>query len=458
MIFGVSVYIRANIFIAIFAEAPPNMAQREHWKSRIGFILAAVGSAVGLGNIWRFPYEAAANGGAAFLLVDIIAILAIGLPAMLVEFSIGRRARKNVVDAYGFDGHKAWKLAGVLALFTGFWILSYYSVVGGWVIRYIVGSATGAYFGNPEGYFGTVSAGPEALAFAGLFLAVTIGIVALGVERGIEIGNRVMVPSVVLMMVGLAIWAATLPGAGAGYEFFLQPDFAHLAANWQTIVPAAVGEVLFTLSLGMGAMITYSSYIEGDESLVTDGLAIVTVNTFIGVLAGLVVFPLLFAQGIDPGDPGAGAIFISVATAFESLPAGRLLGVLFYAVVLIAAISSAISLLEVVVAYFVDNYDIDRRILAAGLGLTSFLVGIPTALDTNTLGLYDGIASNILLPLGVFFATLYVGWVYGRDAITELSRGAQEGLSRLWLWHVRIGLLAAVIMTLVLSFAKYFGL
>ncbi|WP_332898025.1 sodium-dependent transporter [Haladaptatus sp. CMSO5] len=433
------------------------MAEREQWKSRLGFILAAVGSAVGLGNIWRFPYEAAANGGAAFLLVDIIAILAIGLPAMLVEFSIGRRARKNVVDAYGLDGHKAWKLAGALALFTGFWILSYYSVVGGWVIRYLFGSLTGAYFADPSGYFGVVASGYDALAFAGIFLAIVIGIVALGVERGIELGNRVMVPSVVLMMVGLAIWAATLPGAGAGYEFFLQPDFGHLAANWQSIVPAAVGEVLFTLSLGMGAMITYSSYIDGDESLVTDGLAIVTVNTFIGVLAGLVVFPLLFAQGIDPGDPGPGAIFISVATAFESLPAGNLLGALFYAVVLIAAISSAISLLEVVVSYFVDNYDIDRRVLSAGLGFASFLIGIPTALNTGTLGTYDSIASSVLLPLGVFLATLYVGWVYGREAIVELSRGTKERLPVLWLWHVRISLLAAVLMTLVLSFTEFFG-
>lgn len=197
---------------------------REHWSSRLGFILAAVGSAVGLGNIWRFPYEAAQNGGAAFLLVNFVAILAIGLPAMLVEFTIGRKAQRNVVDAYGRGG-RIWKLAGAFALLTGFWILAYYSVVGGWVLRYTVASASGAYFGDPAGYFQSVAAGTDAMLFAAAFLAITVVIVAGGIEGGIELAVKAMVPTIVLLMLALAVWASTLPGAAEGYAFFLEPDF-----------------------------------------------------------------------------------------------------------------------------------------------------------------------------------------------------------------------------------------
>ena len=433
------------------------MSARESWQSRAGFIAAAVGSAVGLGNIWRFPYEAASNGGAAFLVVNFVLILLVGLPAMLVEFSIGRRAHRNIVDAYG-KGGKIWRFAGVFGLLTGFWILSYYSVVAGWVIRYLVGSATGAYFGDPAAYFGTVSAGLDALLLHALFVVLVVGIVSLGIKRGIELATKLMVPTIGILMVLLAIYAATLPGGGAGYEFFLQPDFETLVANIGTILPAALGEVLFTLSLGMGAMITYASYVDSDESLVTDGVVIVFANTAVGYLAGLIVFPLLFAEGVSPGEAGPGAIFISVATAFQALPAGNVLGVVFYFVVLIAALSSGISLLEVVVSYFVDNYDVTRPKVAAGIGLGIFLLGVPSALDTNTLTLFDSVASKLLLPIGISLATVFVGWVYGREAATELGRGTRDRLSQVWLWHVRTVVLVAVLVTLTISVAEFIGI
>ena len=433
------------------------MSARESWQSRAGFIAAAVGSAVGLGNIWRFPYEAASNGGAAFLVVNFVLILLVGLPAMLVEFSIGRRAHRNIVDAYG-KGGKIWRFAGVFGLLTGFWILSYYSVAAGWVIRYLVGSATGAYFGDPAAYFGTVSAGLDALLLHALFVVLVVGIVSLGIKRGIELATKLMVPTIGILMVLLAIYAATLPGGGAGYEFFLQPDFETLVANIGTILPAALGEVLFTLSLGMGAMITYASYVDSDESLVTDGVVIVFANTAVGYLAGLIVFPLLFAEGVSPGEAGPGAIFISVATAFQALPAGNVLGVVFYFVVLIAALSSGISLLEVVVSYFVDNYDVTRPKVAAGIGLGIFLLGVPSALDTNTLTLFDSVASKLLLPIGISLATVFVGWVYGREAATELGRGTRDRLSQVWLWHVRTVVLVAVLVTLTISVAEFIGI
>lgn len=432
------------------------MSARESWGSRAGFIAAAIGSAVGLGNIWRFPYEAAANGGAAFLVVNFLLIVLIGLPAMLVEFSIGRRAHRNIVDAYGRGG-RIWKLAGFFGLLTGLWILSYYTVVAGWVTRYMIASPTGAYFANPETYFTSISAGPDALLFHALFTAMAVGVVALGIKGGIELATKLMVPTIVLLMVGMAVYAATLPGAGEGYAFFLQPDFQTIVANIGTIGPAALGEVLFTLSLGMGAMITYASYVDSDESLVVDGFVIVVANTIIGYMAGLIVFPLLFSQGVDPGEAGAGAIFISLATAFKGLPAGSIIGLVFYFVVFIAALSSAISLLEVVVSYFVDNYDVSRPKIATGIGAITFLLGAPAAYGTGTLELYDKVAGELMLPIGIFLATIFVGWVYGREAMAELGSGTRDRLSRAWLWHVRVVVSIAVLVTLAVSVASFTG-
>ena len=402
------------------------MDARETWASRVGFILAAVGSAVGLGNVWRFPYVTAENGGAMFLVVYLVAAVAIGLPAMLAEFAVGRRARRNVIGAFEAIGYPAWRVIGLLGVATGFWILSYYSVVGGWVLRYIAGSATGAYFGDASGYFGAILTGPEAVAFHVLFMAITVGIVAFGIERGIEWSAKLMVPSIVVLMVGLAAWGSTLGGASAGYDFYLSPDFGTLIENIGTVAPAAVGQALFSLSLGMGVMITYASYLGSDDNLGYDGLSIALLNTVVGVLAGLVVFPLLAAQGVDYGEAGAGAIFISMATVFEQVPAGRLVGILFFAIVALAALSSAISLLEVVAAYFVDNTEHSRARVTTAIGAVVFLLGIPSAWSRDTLGVFDTVASDVLLPLGTALVVVFVGWVFADDALD----GVDELLAR----------------------------
>lgn len=436
------------------------MLERETWASRVGFILAAVGSAVGLGNIWRFPYLTAESGGAAFLVVYLAAVLVIGFPAILAEFVLGRRSRRNVVDAFGDLGHPTWKAVGALALVTGFVILSYYSVVAGWVLRYIVGSATGAYFGGPEAYYSAIAVGMDAVAFHALFMLLTVTIVAFGVERGIELSTKVMVPSIILIVLGLAAWAFTLDGAAAGYAFYLEPNLGELTGNLLTVVPAAVGQALFTLSLGMGAMVTYASYVGDDHDLAVDGVSIVVLNTAVAVVAGLVVFPVLYARGIAPGEPGAGAIFVTMAGALSALPAGRIIGVVFFGVVAIAALSSAISLLEVVVSYLVDNLDYPRPVLAAAVGLAAFLVGLPTALDTDMLSTYDAVTGQLLLPLGAFLLVVFVGWIYGREAAAEL--GAPTGQARPhhrgWLWHLRLVIVLAVAGTLVVSAGKFAGI
>jgi len=435
------------------------MSERESWATRLGFVLAAVGSAVGLGNIWQFPFKTAANGGAVFLVVYLGAVLVIGVPAILAEFVVGRRARKNAVDAFGELGGPGWRLAGVLGTLTGFWILSYYNVVGGWVIRYILGSATGAYFDAPGEYFASIAAGPEAVLAQALFLVVCLSIVALGIEDGIERATKVMVPSIVVLMLGLAAWAATLGGAGEGYAYFLSPEFSTLAANLGDVVPFAVGQAFFTLSLGMAIMITYASYIDGEDSLPTDGGVIVVMNTLVGLLAGLVVFPILFANGISPDASGPSAIFVAMASAFAQLPIGRVLGVVFFGVVLIAAVSSAISLLEVVVAYGVDNTDHSRLSLTVAAGTGLFVLGLPSAWDIAWLTWFDTLAYKLFLPLSVLLVLVFVGWVLADEAVEELRRGT-DGISVVgpaWLWLVRTVVLVAVVGTLGLGIQTLLG-
>ncbi|ACV48676.1 MULTISPECIES: sodium-dependent transporter [Halomicrobium] len=434
------------------------MAERATWTTRIGFLVAAIGSAVGLGNIWQFPFKTGANGGSSFLVFYLIAVVAIGFPALLGEFVLGRRTRLNAIDAFGELGHRQWRIVGALGVATGFWILSYYNVVGGWVMRYIVGSATGAYFDAPAEYFGAVSAGPEAIAAQALFVLVVVGIVALGVEDGIEKATKVMVPSIVLLMLAMAVWAFTLEGGAAGYEYFLSPDLDTLLANAGTAIPFAVSQAFFTLSLGMAIMVTFSSYVGNDDNLAVDGGIIVGTNTLIGVLAGLVVFPVLFANGIDPATSGPSAIFIAMASGFAELPAGRLLGVVFFGVVLIAALSSAISLLEVSVSWATDNYDIGRVPLAAGLGVGLFVLGLPSAWDTAWLTWFDNLAYQLLLPVSVLFAMLFVGWVLGDEALTEIRQGmsGMDWFGPAWLWTVRIVVVAGVAVTLVLGLRTLF--
>jgi NSS family neurotransmitter:Na+ symporter len=438
-----------------------HMSERESWATRIGFLLAAIGSAVGLGNIWQFPFKTADNGGAIFLVVYLFAVFIIGFPAMLSEFVLGRKSHKNVIDAFEGLGYRSWRIVGALALGTGFWILSYYSVVGGWVMRYIGGSITGAYFADPAAYFGSVAAGPDAIVAHAIFMAITMGIVAFGIEDGIERTAKVLVPSIVIIMLGLGVWAATLPGAGAGYQWFLNPDFSTLLANVGDIVPFAVGQAFFTLSLGMGIMITYSSYIGEDDNLPIDGATVVIVNTLIGVLAGLVVFPILFANdiGVESIEGGAGALFVSVASGFAGLGSvGRIVGVVFFIAVFIAALSSAISLMEVTVAYFVDNHGWSRPKLAVSVGVGLFLLGLPSAIDTAWLTWFDTLAYKLFLPVSVLFVLIFVGWILADDALAELRQGAGalELFGPFWLWMIRSIVIIGVLMTLALGLQTLF--
>jgi NSS family neurotransmitter:Na+ symporter len=434
---------------------------RESWRTRLGFILAAVGSAVGLGNLWRFPWMTSENGGAAFLLVYLGVVLLVGVPGLLAEFVIGRRSGRNPVGALSsLSASRGWSAFGHVFVLTAVVLLSFYSVVGGWILRYVGASLTGAYFANPGQYFETVNYGLEAVGFHLLFLAITAVIVLRGVQRGIETATKVMMPAIVVLLVALAAWGVTLDGAGEGLAFLLSPNVGALEANFLNILPAAAGQALFTLSLGAGTMLTYASYLGEDRSLAADGTAIAVFNTFVGVLAGVVVFPIMFALVGEVGTGGPGALFVGLASAFASLPYGQVVGVVFFGVVALAALSSSISMLEIPVSFLVDEYGVSRRAATGGLVAVFSLTGAVCAVDPDVFNVVAGPVVDLMLTGGLVGFLLFAGWVLGRDAIEEYELGAgafARRFSTAWLYAAGVLIPVFLIFTFVSGLAAALG-
>ncbi|HEX9702705.1 MAG TPA: sodium-dependent transporter [Rhodospirillales bacterium] len=407
---------------------------RGSFASRLGFILAAAGSAIGLGNIWKFPYLAGANGGAAFLIVYLGIVFTIGISIMLAEFAIGRAGEKNPVGAFKHLKGGAWVGVGYMGVAAGFVILSFYSVVGGWTIAYAVKTAGGLLqladakaFGQAFGAFVSDSLAP--VVYHGVFMAMTVAVVARGIERGIELACRVLMPMLFVLVVVLCVRSLTLPGAMAGVKFFLNPDFSKVTG---TMITAALGQAFFSLSLGMGALITLGSYLSRQTHLPTSALWVTSLDTLIAVLAGFMVLPAVFAFGFDPG-AGPGLTFITLPAVFAKMPWGAAFGTLFFVLLVVAALTSAISLLEVVVAFLVDEKGWRRAKAAVGAGAVIFLLGIPSSLslgvwsDYKLFGkgffdLMDYVASNVMLPLGGTLIAVFVGWVVTPRIMTEASR------------------------------------
>ncbi|WP_049893974.1 sodium-dependent transporter [Halogranum rubrum] len=435
---------------------------RETWATRMGFILAAVGSAVGLGNIWRFPWVTAENGGSAFLLVYLAIVILVGVPGILGEFVIGRRSGRNPVGALReLSGSKAWGLVGMFSVLTGVVLLSFYSVVGGWILRYFVESVVALgtagpapYFTDPGPYYDSLAFTTDAVLYHVAFLALTGAIVFAGVRRGIEIGTKVMMPAILLLLVGLAVWASQQPNAAAGYAFYLSFDLETLQANFFDILGPAAGQALFTLSLGAGTMVTYSSYLGDDRSLPFDATTIAILNTFVGVLAGLVVFPLLFSVTGEAGGSGPGALFVSIAGAFARLPAGTLIATAFFGVVTLAALSSSISMLEIPVSFLVDEFELSRPVaVGAMVGLVAVTGGV-NALRPALFEFVAGPLVDSLLTTGLIAFLLFVGWVLGTDAVEELRKGAgsvADALSTPWLFAVGVAIPLFLVFTLLSS-------
>ena len=421
---------------------------RAHWGSRFGFILAAVGSAVGLGNVWKFPYMAGEYGGAAFVLVYLAIVFTIGVSVMLAEFVIGRAAERNPVGALARLGGGAWPVVGFMGIAAAFIILSFYSVVAGWTIAYVVKAVTGVLAtSDPDALgavFGAFSADPvEPVLYHMIFMILTVGIVAGGVHAGIERTCTVLLPVLFIILIVLAVRSLTLPGAMEGVLFYLAPDFSKISA--QTL-NGALAQAFFSLSLGMGAMITYGSYLSRKDDLPRSALWVTFCDFLVSLVAGLVILPAVFAFSLDPA-AGPGLVFITLPAVFAQMPAGAVFAVLFFILLVIAALTSAVSLLEVVVAYLVDERGMGRRRAAALVGVTIFLLGIPASLslgvwsDIQIAGkgifdIMDYVASNVLLPLGGIAISVFVGWVILPRATAEATSAGAHPFPWIGLWRI----------------------
>lgn len=412
---------------------------RDSWSTNAGFILAAVGSAVGLGNLWRFAYIASEGGGAAFVALYLVLVLLIGVPLLTAELVIGRRTGQSPIRALTMVGGRGWSWLGIVFVFAGFGILSYYAVIMGWTGRVLVDTLRGAIPADTGAYFGEISVGGDAILFHLAGMALTIAIVTGGVRGGIERVAIILMPILFLLIVGLAVWAATLSGSGPGYAFYLRPQLSEVFRA-ETLRQAA-GQAFFSLSLGMGAILTYASYLRGKGNLPKEGGTIALSDTAVAFVGGLVTFPVIYHFGLQAGVSGSnvGALFIAIPRGFHSMgAAGTVVGAIFFTALYIAALTSAISLLEVVVAAFIDGLGWPRRRSTWVAGTAIALVGIPAALNTNWLGLVDQVVGNVFLIFGGLMTALLVGFVWSRGADEELAEGfPRPRLRRAWLWTLR---------------------
>ena len=423
--------------------------------SQTGFILAAIGSAVGLGNMWKFPYITGKYGGAAFFLLFIICLIAVGLPVLLAEMTVGRGGRGTASTAfYRLSGKISWSRFGLLSVIGAFMIMSFYAVVAGWTLHYAMLSFSGKLFDSADykQLFVGFAGGYTPLFWQAVVFVLCIFVLLKGVSAGIERFNKILIPGLVILLFILMGRALSLPGAMEGVKFFLQPDFSKLSAESALV---ALGHAFFSLSLGMGTMIIYGSYVNKKQSLTTAAAAVCGGDLLYALLAGLIIFPTIFAYGIAPSE-GPGLVFMALPAAFEAMPFGEIFGGLFFVLLAIAALTSAISLVEVPVAYSMENWGWSRNKGVWIINIICFVIGVPAALsvggpmDWTLFGktyfdLLDYAASNILLPLGGLTVSLFVGYVWKKA-------GDEAGISSFWykVWIFQLRYVAPIVMLLVL--------
>lgn len=444
-----------------------NVQQRDGFSSRMGIIAAAAGSAIGLGNIWKFPYITGQNGGAAFILVYLICIAIIGLPVMLSEFTIGRRGQRNAIGSFKELGSGSyWFLTGWMGVIASFVILAFYGVVAGWTLNYVGFAITHKLAGLSPDEIGTVFSSfithPwKPIIYQLIFMVLTAGIVLGGVKDGIEKYSKVLMPLLLLIIVILVIRSVTLPNAAKGIEFLLAPDFSKLNGN---VVLSALGHAFFSLSLGTGTMITYGSYIGRKENLATTAVQVTIADTLIALLAGFAIFPAVFAFGIEPG-AGPGLVFITLPNVFNQMPGGYFFGLLFFMLLSVAALTSSISVLEVVVAYFSEDLNISRTKATIIATVAISILGIGCSLSMGpwagfhlpTLdggkGLFDFLdwwSANILLPLGGLLISLFVGWKMNTiDVQNEVSSNGSTSIPWFGFFLITARIIAPIAVTIV---------
>ena len=431
---------------------------RDAWGTRTGFILAAVGSAVGLGNMWRFSYVAAEGGGAAFVLLYLVLVGIIGIPLMTSELIVGRMSQESPVVAVKRLGGPAWAPLGWLFVFCGFGILAYYSVIAGWTMRYAFDALRGGLPTDAGAYFQSVASGWPAIASHLLFMVITVAIVVFGVKRGLERAALILMPVLFLILVGLAAWAASLPGGGAGYAYYLRPQLGELLDP--NIIRLAAGQAFFSLSLGMGALMTYASYLRSKENLAKEAATVALADFGVAFVAGLVIFPIIFNFGLEAtiglgreiSDNTVGTLFIALPTGLQSLGSlGDIVVAAFFIMLFFAALTSAISLLEVVVSAVIDGWGWRRKEASLVFGFLIALGGIPAAINIDFLGAADAFVGNFLLIVGGFFTAILVGYRLIGPADAELARGMDNARARA-IWALFVRYVAPILLLAVLYF------
>lgn len=450
--------------------------ERGVWSSKMGFILAAAGSAIGLGNIWKFPYITYQNHGGAFVLVYLFGIAAIGMPIMVAEMMVGRRTQKNAVGAFRELGGGKWKFVGALGVITGFILLSYYSVVAGWTLEYFLKSVNGAFEGLTES-----EVGAEFGAFVGdpfkqifwhfIFMALTVGVVIAGVAKGIERVTKALMPMLFIIMLILVIQSFMTGGGGQALHFLFRPSFSELTVD---SVLEAVGHSFFTLSLGMGAIVTYGSYMGKGDSLPKSALVVCGLDTLIALMACLVIYPIIFSFNLVP-TRSAGILFTTLPVIFTKMPGGALFGPLFFILVAFAALTSTISLLEVVVAYFIDELKWKRQQATLILGGAIFAIGILPALSNgavaslstvNILGkrstggifnTFDYLVSNWMLTVGGLLIAIFVGWRLSQNLKDEEFHKGEQTIFHYKMWDFLLKFVAPLAVALIVIAVIFLG-
>ncbi|HEX6323814.1 MAG TPA: sodium-dependent transporter [Vicinamibacterales bacterium] len=448
------------------------LAGRGAFGSRIGFILAAAGSAVGLGNIWGFPMQVGAGGGAAFVLVYLLCVFLICAPIMIGELVVGRRGQKDPVGSFrAIRPGTPWWLTGALGVMAGVGILSFYSVIAGWTVAYVWYTASGAVSGSPEAigtFFGRFTANaPLNIGLTATVLLITAAIIAGGVRDGIERMTKIMMPALFVLLLMLVVRAVTLPGAGEGLAFYLRPDMSktlHLP-----VINAALGQAFFSLSLGMGAMITYGSYLPKATNLANAAAWVVVLDTCVALIAGFIIFPAGFSiAGFDPAAGGPGLIFTVLPRLFATMPGGDLFGGAFFVMLVLAALTSMISLLEVPTSHLIDTHGWSRKKAVWTLTAITMALAIPSALANGAspffgalpgvgmdfLSLMAVIWNNFALPIGGFLLAIFVGHVMGlKEAFAELEHeGRPMPFAGLWAFLVRWVCPLAIGLIIVFTF------
>ena len=416
---------------------------RDGFGSKIGIIAAAAGSAVGLGNIYRFPCELGNNGGGAFLLVYLLIVLCLGVPVMLSEFVIGRKTQKNPIGAFKMLKPKsAWPLVGYMGVACALVIMAFYSTVAGWTLEYIV-KAVGNQFHDKElsvieqEFADFHNLGWKNVLWQVIFIFLTGFVVFKGVANGIEKYSKILMPLLVLILIVLAIRSVTLPGAGEGLSFLFKPDFSKITGS---VLISALGQAFFSLSMGMGVLITYGSYIKKTDNMTTTALSVTLSDTLVAVLAGIVIFPAAFSFGVRP-EAGMGLVFSTIPMIFNQIAGGYFFCIIFFVLLAVAALTSTISLLEVIVAYLVEEVHVTRRWATVIASVACMAVGVFASLslkDTSVLHVggksvfdfLDFLSANIFLPIGAFLIVIFVGWFMGKSKFfDELTNEGQLKLS-----------------------------